>query len=734
MKKGTKPAGTALREKAEQLLKTRPISTSTHQHINPSDPDILKLIHELEVHQIELELQQEELLLAKEQAELAAEKYANLYDFAPSGYFTLSADGKILELNLAGARMLGKERSRLQNSSFGFFVSRESKPVFNRFLAEVFSSTAGVTCEVALAANGDIPIVISLLGVWDESGERCLVTAVDITESRQAEELMRNMGEMLNIAPSSIIVHDTAGRILYANQKTFEIHGYTESEFMGINLHDLDVPDSEAMLSERFKLIEDLNNASFEVAHYHKDGHEIPMEVFARKVEWKGQPAILSVATDITLPKKAKEELRESEEKFREIIELSCDIHYRQNAITNELDYMSPAITHVLGYTLDEALSMNVEDHYKLFHPDDLPNLLGFMNDLLESEEKGDRKTERLFRMLHKSGEVRWINGTYFLTRDMHGEPRFVVGVLKDITTRRQADEALRESVERFRTYIEYAPDGVFISDEKGHYLEVNAAACNITGYSEDELLKLSIPDLLLPEDLEIGLQHSRNVDEKGFARGDSRFIKKDGEVRFWDVAAVKLSATRFLGFVQDITQRKRAEEELKQSQVLSKTIIDSIPATFYMIDASGKYFGWNAYQRDEIVGQPESQMAGTYAIDTIHADDREIVGAKIANVLVNGTEEVVEGRVLLRGGPNYLWFLMTGCRLMIDDSPVLIGIGIDITERKKAEEELLKKMDEMHRFHRLTVGRELKMIELKKEVNELCRQLGLDERHTIVG
>jgi PAS domain-containing protein len=86
----------------------------------PSEVTTLKLIHELEVHQIELEMQNEELLLAKEQAEQAIEKYTKLYDYAPSGYFTLSQDGKVTEANLTGAHMLGKMRSSILNSQFGF--------------------------------------------------------------------------------------------------------------------------------------------------------------------------------------------------------------------------------------------------------------------------------------------------------------------------------------------------------------------------------------------------------------------------------------------------------------------------------------------------------------------------------------------------------------------------------------------------------------------------------------
>jgi PAS domain-containing protein len=104
----------------------------------PSEVTTLKLIHELEVHQIELEMQNEELLLAKEQAEQAIEKYTKLYDYAPSGYFTLSQDGKVTEANLTGAHMLGKMRSSILNSQFGFFISDATKNIFNDFLAKIF--------------------------------------------------------------------------------------------------------------------------------------------------------------------------------------------------------------------------------------------------------------------------------------------------------------------------------------------------------------------------------------------------------------------------------------------------------------------------------------------------------------------------------------------------------------------------------------------------------------------
>ena len=144
-----------LRQKAEELLRRRDVACNVSTN-STSEHDMLKLIHELEVHQIELEMQNEELVIAKEKAEQAEEKYTELYDFAPSGYIALSKEGEITELNFAAARILGKERSHLQNNLFGFFVSNESKPAFIRFLTETFSGTANITCEVAITINGDI--------------------------------------------------------------------------------------------------------------------------------------------------------------------------------------------------------------------------------------------------------------------------------------------------------------------------------------------------------------------------------------------------------------------------------------------------------------------------------------------------------------------------------------------------------------------------------------------------
>lgn len=176
----------SLRQKAEEQLKKRKDKTSLD-----SDAVKLKLIHELEVHQIELELQNEELVAAKEKAELAEEKYTDLYDFAPSGYLSLTIEGIIANLNFAAARMLGKERSKLINSRFAVFLSKNTRPVFNQFLDKAFTAKEKQNCEAIIETNDKSepePIYVIIDGITDQNDKLCQLTVVDISKRKQAEQ------------------------------------------------------------------------------------------------------------------------------------------------------------------------------------------------------------------------------------------------------------------------------------------------------------------------------------------------------------------------------------------------------------------------------------------------------------------------------------------------------------------------------------------------------------------
>jgi PAS domain-containing protein len=165
-----------LRMKAEEKLKGK-----QEKDMPLIEADVKKLLHELQVHQIELEMQNEELAEAYEKAETALKKYTMLYDFSPMGYFTLEKDGTVSELNFTAAEMLGEKRFLLVDSNFKLFISEDSRPIFNNFLKKVFASHTKESCELTLGYDKMTLCSVYMEGIVNDDDGNCLITVVDIS-------------------------------------------------------------------------------------------------------------------------------------------------------------------------------------------------------------------------------------------------------------------------------------------------------------------------------------------------------------------------------------------------------------------------------------------------------------------------------------------------------------------------------------------------------------------------
>ncbi|MRR39503.1 PAS domain S-box protein [bacterium] len=214
MKKRSPPSADAaeLRRRAEERLRAKKAEAAA-----PTKDDALRLLHELQVHQIELELQNEELRGSQAEVEAGLERYTELYDFAPVGYVTLGRDGSIRQLNLAGASMLGAERARLSGRRFGDFVGEADRGGFQAFLEKAFSLQAKEVCELALRNEGQGPQYVQLTATAAQDGQECRVVLADITARKQAEAETKRLASFPMLSPSAIVEVDVAGDGYFCN-------------------------------------------------------------------------------------------------------------------------------------------------------------------------------------------------------------------------------------------------------------------------------------------------------------------------------------------------------------------------------------------------------------------------------------------------------------------------------------------------------------------------------------
>ncbi len=247
--------------------------------------------------------------------------------------------------------------------------------------------------------------------------------------------------------------------------------------------------------------------------------------------------------------------------------------------------------------------------------------------------------------------------------------------------------EMLHDSEEKFRSYVENAPIGIFVCDETGRYLQVNPAASFITGYSREELLEMRIPDLLPQESLGLAKDLFQLVAETGVASSEVAFQHKSGRIGIWSLESVRLSSTRFMGMVIDVTERKQMENALKESEEKHRLLIENSHDIIYLLTAKGD-FTFVSPAWTTLLGHNVEEVIGQSFMKFVHPDDLPACFEFLRKVIESGQrQEGIEYRVQHVDGT---WFWHTSSAVPLkDDNGIVIGFegtARDITEQKMAE------------------------------------------------
>lgn len=469
------PKASSLRQKVEEQL----IDKQSDTGLRISAEAVLKIIDELELKQLELEITNASLVKAKQQSEITTAKYVELYDFAPMSYFTLSQNGKISDLNLSGANMLGKERSLLIENKFSSFVSTNSKITFKNFLEKLFKSKVKESCEIILTSDSNKPVYISLSGIISKNKKQCLLTAIDITNRKEKEESLKTKEHFISAitetTPAIIYVYDLESNSnVFVNTGIERILGYSKKEIQsfGDNLfaHLIHPDDQQDVVGFQKDILEAKNNNIFEVEYRvkHRNGNWIILNscesVFLRNSDGSVKQKI-GVAIDITERKKMAVEIHKKEYLLRLFVE------HAPAAIAMfdlEMNYIATSNRFITDFGIEHSNIIG-RCHYEIFP--EIPKRWKAIHKRCLAGETIKADEDKFLRSSGKIDLTKWEIHPWYENENQIGG---IILFSEVITERKQAQEEYDLVHKNLVMTMENMTDAFVSLDKDWHYTYVN--------------------------------------------------------------------------------------------------------------------------------------------------------------------------------------------------------------------------------------------------------------------
>lgn len=684
-----------LRRKAEELLKNKSSVTASPL----TEAESLKLIHELQVHQLELEMQNEELVQAKKQAEEAIRKYSELYDFAPFGYFSILANGEIVQLNHAGAQMLGKERLYLINRPFDHYISIETQPAFFQFIKMVFQSRKKATCEVCINRKTDTPIFLSLTGLKDAEKDICRITAVDITDERREKENILKSEEKYRLLVENqndlVVKVDAEGKFIYVSPSYCRLFGKTEEELLGNSFIPLVHED-------------DVESTRVAMENLHSSPYSCYVEQRAmtangwRWLAWSDKAivdvngkivSIIGAGRDITERRISENALRAREEQFRAISEFSFSAICILNAAGRILWVNDPMLK-LSGYSDEQVYTAGFFTDF--LAPESmefvLSNFMKFVN-----RESYERHYQ--FYLLRLDGEKRLIEKYMSHYEDQNGDLNLIISMI-DITERQRAEQQIVKLNERITLANRAAKIGIWDWDIVNNRLEWDENMYDLYGRTKDQFAGAyeAWLDAVDPDDKpladkisEIARKGERDYNTIFKIRlpdGTKKYIKAFGDVYFDE----KGEAIRMIGVNYDITDNILQEKALRTSEEKYRALFDQSSEGIFLHDLEGNILDVNdkacmqlGYSQDELL------RLNVFDLFPKNPDDVPMNRDEILEAWHQWKPKeryVYQTKHLRNDGTVFPVHTSTGI-ITYEEKKLVLAIVQDITEQKQAEEKL---------------------------------------------
>jgi PAS domain S-box-containing protein len=359
-----------LRQRAEALIKGQSIKTE-----DLSNNDVQELLHELQVHQIELSMQNEELRDAQVRLEESKDRYTDLFDFAPNGYFISDAHGLVLKANLTLCRLLSIERNQLIGKPFSKFVSKESQDHYYLSRRKALNSTKSHIYELEITQNSQTTFngQLESIASRDDNGNltQLRTSLTDITEATLARDVLENeqrLRQLVTAAAEGILLVNEKGEIRMCNPKCEELFGYNEAELLDRQINELIpeyVPSAHNPPLKGFinKPTTQPMDSIMDLIGVKKSGEQFPMEISLSSFLIQGERMVTAFVSDITERKQSEEALSKEKETTQLYLDLANAIFLVVN-IDEKVALINQKGCTVLGYPESQIKSKNWFDHF----------------------------------------------------------------------------------------------------------------------------------------------------------------------------------------------------------------------------------------------------------------------------------------------------------------------------------------------------------------------------------
>gem|GEM_PF-132741 len=667
---------------------------------------------------------------AQEALRQSEENYRNILANMEEGYYEVDLAGRFTFFNKALCRMHGLSPEELMGISNREYMSAETAKIVYAAFNNVYRT--GIPTQILdyeiMRKDGSIGIQeSSVVLLKDEAGRPTGFRGIsrDRTKQKRAEQALQESEQNLRITLDSIgdavIATDVNGKIVRMNPVAETLTGWALPEAVGRNLaeifHIIDEKSRKKVVSPVEKVLRErkivgLGNHTLLIS---KNGIERPVSDSAAPIMTQlGELAgVVLVFRDVTEKRKAEKALRESEEKYRSILE-EMEEGYYEIDLAGNFTYFNESTRRLHGYPEVELLGMNYRQYVG-------PEKAKYISRLFRKIYRTGVPARILdYEIIRKDGSICMIEMSAYPLRDPSGQMVGFWGISRDRTERRRAEMALQESEARMRSIFENAAVGIAYYNTQGQFIRVNKGYCDLVGYSAAELSGMHASDLTHPDDRRMESNESEKLlkgKKKSYSM-EKRLVSKNGGTLWARTTVSRAFADHdkpmyFIAVLENITERKKAAEALRHSEERYRLLVDNANEGIY-ITQEGLIKFLNP-KIEQICGYTAGEMIDLPFINLVHPEDKEVIYEQQQRKLEDQKMPGIFSFRILNRDQEVLWAELSTVGITWEGKPASLNFLRDITPHKKIEAQLLqaKKMEAVgtlaggiaHDFNNLLMG-----------------------------